>query len=110
MLEPAYDWSRQRRRLDEEGRTSASPDFDQLLWSWLSLFEFFSYGMYAGGKQETQVLIREMVENGIEQGYREYQNDNLQTYREVEAELRKLIGREKDGDSEKVPREYRVSI
>lgn len=28
-----------------------------------------------------------LVENGIEQGYREYQNDNLQAYREVNAAL-----------------------
>lgn len=87
VFEPAYDWSRKRRRLDEERRTFASPNLDQLLWSWLSLFEFFSYGMYAGGKQETQVLMQGLVENGIEQGYREYQNDNLQTYGEVNADL-----------------------
>ena len=87
LFEPAYDWSRERRRLDEEGRTSAQPDIDQLLWSWLALFEFFSYGMYAGGKQETQVLMQGLVEGGIERGYREYQHDNLQTYREIDVDL-----------------------
>ena len=87
LFDPAYDWSRERRRLDEEGRTSAQPDIDQLLWSWLTLFEFFSYGMYAGGKQETQVLMQGLVEGGIERGYREYQHDNLQTYREIDVNL-----------------------
>lgn len=87
LFEPAYDWSRERRRLDEEGRTSAQPDIDHLLWSWLALFEFFSYGMYAGGKQETQVLMQGLVEGGIERGYREYQHDNLQTYREIDVDL-----------------------
>ncbi|AGB33948.1 hypothetical protein C488_20637 [Natrinema pellirubrum DSM 15624] len=87
LFEPAYDWSRERRQLDEEGRTSAQPDIDQLLWSWLTLFEFFSYGMYAGGKQETQVLMQGLVEGGIERGYREYQHDNLQTYREIDVDL-----------------------
>ncbi|WP_284013579.1 hypothetical protein [Halobaculum litoreum] len=87
LFEPAYDWSRERRQLDEEGRTSAHPDIDQLLWSWLDLFEFFSYGMYAGGKQETQVLMQGLVEGGIERGYREYQHDNLQTYREIGVDL-----------------------
>jgi hypothetical protein len=87
LFEPAYDWSRERRQLDEEGRTSAQPDIDQLLWSWLALFEFFSYGMYAGGKQETQVLMQGLVEGGIERGYREYQHDNLQTYREIDVDL-----------------------
>ncbi|MDS0261864.1 hypothetical protein NDI56_20885 [Haloarcula sp. S1CR25-12] len=87
VFEPAYEWSRERRRLDEEGRTSSNPDVDQLLWSWLSLFEFFSYGMHAGGKQETQILMQGLVEGGIERGYREYQHDNLPKYREIEANL-----------------------
>lgn len=87
LFEPAYDWSRDRRRLDEEGRTSTQPEIDQLIWSWLALFEFFSYGMYAGGKRETQVLMQALVESGIERGYREYQHDNLQTYREIDVDL-----------------------
>lgn len=87
IFEPAYDWSRERRRLDEKGRESASPDFDWLLRSWLSLFEFFSYGMSAGGKEETQVLMKSLIERGIERGYREYQHDNLQMYREIAAEI-----------------------
>jgi hypothetical protein len=87
LFDPAYDWSRERRQLDEDRRTSAQPDMDQLLWSWMSLFEFFSYGMYAGGKQETQVLMEGLVEGGIERGYREYQHDNLQTYREIDVDL-----------------------
>ncbi|QIB74964.1 hypothetical protein G3I44_12145 [Halogeometricum borinquense] len=87
LFEPAYDWSREHRRLDEEGLTSTTPDLDQLLWSWLFLFEFFSYGMYAGGKQETQILMQGLVEEGIERGYREYQHDNLQTYREMDVDL-----------------------
>ena len=53
----------------------------------MALFEFFSYGMYAGGKQEIQVLMQGLVEGGIERGYREYQHDNLQTYREIDVDL-----------------------
>lgn len=87
LFDPAYDWSRNRRRLDEEGRTSTQPEIDELLRSWLSLFEFFSYGMYAGGKQETQVLMEGLVEGGIERGYREYQHDNLQIYREIDVNI-----------------------
>jgi hypothetical protein len=87
LFDPAYDWSRNRRRLDEEGRTSTQPEIGELLRSWLSLFEFFSYGMYAGGKQETQVLMEGLIEGGIERGYREYQHDNLQTYREIDVNI-----------------------
>jgi len=87
LFEPSYDWSRERRRLNEEGRTSTSPDSDPLLWGWLHLFEFFSYGMYAGGKPETQILMQILVEEGLERGYREYQHDNLQTYRETDVVL-----------------------
>jgi hypothetical protein len=89
---PAYQWSRDRRQLSEEGRTSAMPDLHHLLRSWLSLFQFFSYGMYAGGKRETQILMRGLLEEGIEYGYREYQHDNLQTYREIDTKLELSYG------------------
>lgn len=87
LFEPAYDWSRERRRLTDQGRTSTHPDLSPFLLSWLSLFEFFSYGMYAGGKNETQVLMRGLVENGLERGFRQYQHENRQTYREIDASL-----------------------
>jgi hypothetical protein len=87
LFEPAYDWSRERRRLNEQGRTSTHPDLSPFLLGWLSLFEFFSYGMYAGGKNETQVLMRGLVENGLERGFRQYQHENHQTYREIDASL-----------------------
>lgn len=85
LFEPAYDWSRQRRLREEEGPASGTPELTQLLHSWMALLEFFSYGMHAGGKQETQILMQWMIENGIERGFREWQNDNIEAYREVSA-------------------------
>ncbi|WP_254762259.1 hypothetical protein [Natrinema marinum] len=87
LFEPAYDWSRERRHLNEHGRTSTHPDLSPFLLSWMSLFEFFSYGMYAGGKNETQVLMKGLVENGLERGFRQYQHENRQTYREIDVSL-----------------------
>lgn len=87
LFEPAYEWSREHRRREEDGPASGNPELTRLLQSWMALFEFFSYGMYAGGKQETEILMQVLVENGIERGFREWQNENLQTYREVDAGL-----------------------
>lgn len=87
VFEKAYDWSRERRRLNEQGRESTHPDLSPILMGWLSLFEFYSYGMYAGGKDETQILMQGLIEQGLERGYRQYQHDNYQSYREVDATL-----------------------
>lgn len=87
VFEPAYDWSRERRHLNEEGRTSTTPQLSPFLLSWLSLFEFYTYGMYAGGMRETRGLMRGLIEEGLERGFRTYQHDNLRTYREMDASL-----------------------
>lgn len=87
LFEPAYEWSRQRRRLDDEGRTTAHPELTKLLRSWLALFEFYTYGMYAGGKRETQTLMCGLIQEGVERGFRQYQHENLQKYREISASL-----------------------
>lgn len=85
IFEHAYKWARKRRDLNSQGLTSTSPDLSPFLWSWLSLFQFFSYGMYAGGMKETQPLMEGLIENGIERGYRQYQHENFENYREVAA-------------------------
>lgn len=87
IFEPAYEWSRERRRLDDQGLTSKNPEITPLLWGWLGLFEFFSYGMYAGGKPETQILMKALIQDGIERGFRQYQHDKSQTYEEIDASL-----------------------
>lgn len=92
LFDPAYEWSRERRRREEDGPASGNPELTRLLRSWMALFEFFSYGMYAGGKQETEILMQGLVENGIERGFREWQNENLQTYQEVDAGLQLNYG------------------
>jgi hypothetical protein len=87
IFEPAYDWSRERRHLNEEGRTSTTPELSPFLRSWMALFEFYTYGMFAGGMRETRGLMRGLIEEGMESGFRTYQHDNLQTYREMDAAL-----------------------
>lgn len=87
IFEPAYEWSRQQRYLNEEGRQSATPQLSPLLQRWLSLFEFYTYGMYASEMRETRGLMRGLVVEGLGRGFRDYQHDNLQTYREMEATL-----------------------
>lgn len=87
IFEPAYEWSRKRRHLNEEGRRSTTPELSPLLQGWLSLFEFYTYGMYAGEMAETRGLMRSLIEAGLEHGFRDYQHDNRQTYREVNSSL-----------------------
>lgn len=87
IFEPAYDWSRERRRLNEQGRESAHPDLSPFLLGWLSLFEFYSYGMHAGGKEEIRILRRGLIENGIERGFRQFKHENHHTYQRVDASL-----------------------
>lgn len=86
VFEPAYEWSRQRRYLNEQGRQSTNPELSPLILGWLSLFEFYTYGMFAGGMRETQGLMRGLIEEGLERGFRDYQH-NLQTYREVNSSV-----------------------
>lgn len=86
-FEPAYEWSRERRYLNEEGRTAINPDLTPLLRSWMALFEFYTYGMYASEMQETQSLMCGLIQEGVERGFRQYQHENSPTYREVAATL-----------------------
>lgn len=82
IFEPAYDWSRERRKLNEQGRRSTSPPLSIFLRCWLNLFEFYTYGMVAGQMEETRGLMRDLVTAGMERGLRLYQHENRQTYQE----------------------------
>ena len=87
VFEPAYEWSRERRHLNEQGRTETTPDLSMFLQSWLSLFEFYAYGMLAGDMEETHGLMREIITTGLERGIRGYQHENYRTYQEVSVTL-----------------------
>lgn len=87
VFEPAYEWSRERRHLNEQGRTATTPDLPMFLQGWLSLFEFYGYGMLAGDMEETRGLMRGLITTGLERGIRGYQHENYRTYQEVAASL-----------------------
>jgi len=87
VFEPAYEWSRERRHLNEQGRTETRPDLSMFLQGWLSLFEFYAYGMLAGDMEETHGLMRGLMTTGLERGIRGYQHENYRTYQEVAASL-----------------------
>lgn len=93
VFEPAYQWSREKRKLREQGRT-ADPKLGPFLQAWLSAFRFYSYGMYAGGIGETEFLLRGLVENGLEQGCRELQFQTNNTYRPVEVSVNVSLSQE----------------
>jgi hypothetical protein len=122
IFEPAYEWGRERRRLNEDGRTTASPDFGEFLQAWLSLIEFYTTGFYLGGLVETDQLMQGLVEEGIERGFRmsnlssqvrqpisaglsvEYGSEMLlQNYH---AELKNDLPREADARAERVMQLY----
>lgn len=87
IFEPAYEWGRKKRRLNEQGRESAYPELPMLVKSWLSTFELFAYGMYASNIAETQALIRWTVTEGIERGYRGFHQNNRNVFRPIAASL-----------------------
>lgn len=87
IFEPAYEWSIEKRKQLERGPAEGDPDFTPFLRGLISFFELFGYGLSAGGKQETQLLLEGLPEQGIEHGYRQYQHDNRQTYQEIDVTL-----------------------
>lgn len=87
IFSPAYDWSVERRKLDEQGRTHSWPEFTEFLQSWLSLFELFAYGMYAGGKTETGELLQLLIQQGLQRGARNIQHTRRDIFRDVDASI-----------------------
>lgn len=87
IFEPAYDWSREKRLLSEEGRNSATPDVPNILYSWISVFEFFAYGMNAGGKDEVFGLMNSLACEGFERGLRQLHHAHRDYYRDMSVSL-----------------------
>lgn len=71
IFEPAYDWGRERRQLDEQGRTQTRAEWPFQLSALRSMIEFYCRGMFAGGMAQTTVLMKELIEEGIKNGLRE---------------------------------------
>lgn len=86
MFDPVYEWSRDKRKLNEQGRYSETPDLPEIAFHWLSVFEFFTYGMHAGGKNEARRLMEDIIAEGMERGARSYQLQNQQFYQAVGAD------------------------
>ena len=72
VFEPMYEWGRERRRLNEEGRYSAAPESKELVASMISLFNFFAYSMALSRMGEVVDLRDAIVEEGFERGLRRY--------------------------------------
>lgn len=87
IFEPAYEWSRKKRHLNEQGRQSSYPHFSEFLEAWTYLFEFYTHGMYASRMAESQELMEELLMQGVERGVRKYQFKYLSTYRPVTANV-----------------------
>lgn len=94
VFEPAYEWSREKRELIDQGLTETNPELPMFLYGWLAAIEFFSYGMHAGGKAEARGMMRDLVGEGIERGARYYQVENQKVLREVSASLDLQYGHE----------------
>lgn len=87
IFEPAYEWGRKKRELNEQGRGSTSPELPMFIEAWLSIIELYSYGMYASNIAETQGLISWIITEGIERGYRKFHQDNRTVFRPISASL-----------------------
>lgn len=87
IFEPAYEWGRKKRELNEQGRESASPELPMFMKAWLSTIELYSYGMYASNIAETRSLMPWVITEGIERGYRKFHQDNRTVFRPITASL-----------------------
>jgi len=87
VFDPVDDWSRERRKINEEFRESRSPSTNPFIQSWIELFEFFTISMYANGMPESRDLMAQMIKVGIEKGFRRYQLAVSDFYQGIDTEL-----------------------
>ena len=87
VFDPVDDWSREARQINNQSRESVSPSISPFIQSWIELFEFFTISMYANGMPESRNLMTQMIEIGIERGFRRYQLAVSDVYQDIDAEL-----------------------
>ena len=87
VFDPVDDWSREARKINNQSRESVSPSISPFIQSWIELFEFFTISMYANGMPESRNLMTQMIEIGIERGFRRYQLAVSDVYQDIDAEL-----------------------
>ncbi|SDX99444.1 hypothetical protein [Halobellus clavatus] len=72
IFDPAYEWGRDRRRLNEEGRYDEYPETNEFIQSLLAFFNFFAYSMAKSRITEVANLRDLIVQEGFERGLRRY--------------------------------------
>jgi len=72
IFEPAYQWGRKRRDLNEQGKYSTQPDTPELVYNLLSFMNFFGYSMVLSRLSEVNGLRKMIIEQGLERGLRKY--------------------------------------
>lgn len=87
VSEPLYDWGRDRRRLNEEGRYDQVPESREMIDAWVSLFNFFGYSLALGQLSEMNVLRNLIIQEGLERGYRKYMLSLDQDYINYNADV-----------------------
>lgn len=88
VFDPVDDWSREARKINNQSRESVSPSTSPFIRSWIELFEFFTISMYANGMPESRNLMIQMIEIGIERGFRRYQSEVSDLHRGIDAKLK----------------------
>lgn len=86
LFEPAYEWARDARKGQEQGR-STLPSFPLFLDCWSSMFEFFFYCLATHGIKQSTHLAMAVIEDAIERAVRRYGFDIENKYIDSTANL-----------------------
>jgi len=87
VFEPAYDWGRERRKLNEEGKLEEYPQTGDFINGLVSFFNFFAYSMALGRIQQVNNLRNLVMTEGIESGLRKFMLNYHQDYLEYQASI-----------------------
>jgi len=102
IFEPAYEWGRERRKLNENGRYSETPETDQFIYDLVSLFNFFAYSMATSRISEVATLRNQIVEEGFERGLRKYNLRNGRDYVDYNVDINVTIEKRESMQNHKI--------
>lgn len=80
LFEPADEWARKARQINERGRYSSFPDFPLFVESWSAMIQFFVYNQLSTNIAESRLLARWAIERGVSRALRQYGFDFSSEY------------------------------
>lgn len=87
LFEESDKWAVTARRKNEQGRTTAFPEFPESVKAWSAMFEFFAYSQISSNIQESTILLRWVIEEAVERAIRKYGFYQTNEYYEADASV-----------------------